>query len=191
MPEIKMKLKFALFMCFLGAVGAIAMGPERELIKQIKIEEGFRSKPYRDSRNYWSIGYGFNIEGRDLTEQEQSKLFPGEVYPLSIQAQVEYWRANPLNDEDAEYLLDQSIAITIHDAKIIFGNYWDCIPNEKRVPILDMLYNLGRHKFLKFKKCIAAIEKADWKNAAKEVRNSIAYLQAKSRYERIAKEFER
>ena len=173
--------------CETGAI----MTEEHVLIKQLKMEEGFRETPYRDPLNHWTVGYGHNIEGRDLTITEQQMLFPDQKYPLSIQSQVDYWRKTPLSKTDAEYLLDQAIKITIHDAIIVFGDYWNRIPKEKKVPILDMLYNLGRPKFLKFRKCITAIKASDWQEAGKQVRNSIAYLQAKSRYERIAKEFEK
>ena len=184
-----MKVLFLLSFLFIDS--STNMDTEKTLIKQLKMEEGYRSIPYRDTRNYWTIGYGFNLSGRNLTRTEQARLFPGKEYPVHLQDQLEYWRKNPISQEDSEYLLDRAIHIVESDARLIFGDYFDSIPSQKRVPIYDMLFNLGRTKFLKFKKCIAAIQEANWIEAGKQVRNSLAYLQAKTRYERIAKEFEK
>ena len=96
-----------------------------------------------------------------------------------------------MKQTDAEYLLDTSVLIAEGDARELFGEYWHNIPDQKKVPVLDMLFNLGLPKFKKFKRCIAAIKENDFKEAAKQVRNSLAYVQAKSRYERIAKELEK
>lgn len=171
-------------------VGA-SMQSEQVLIKQLKMEEGFRNTPYRDSRGYWTIGYGFNLSGRALTKQEHYVLFPNEPYPMPIEHQIEYWRNNPMSQEHAEFLLEEAIGIAVKDAVIIFEDHFNLIPTEKRVPILDMLYNLGRTKFKKFRKCIKAIENKDWSEAGKQVRESLAYHQAPTRYERIAREFEK
>ena len=167
------------------------MSTEGTLLKQLRMEEGYRDMPYRDSLNNLTIGYGWNIGSRNLSRAEHIRLFPGKPYPLSINQMADIWRATPLQQADAEYLLETSVLIAEGDARELFEGYWYSIPSQKKVPILDMLFNLGLPKFKKFKKCIKAIKKNDFKEAAKQVRNSLAYTQAKSRYERIAKELEK
>ena len=160
------------------------------ILKQLKIEEGFRSVPYRDSMNWWTIGYGFNCHGRDLTKEEHDRLFPDKDYPMTIQQMVDYWRKNPISEEDAIYLLEQCIQIAQNDAEQVYGNYWKKVPDQKKVPILDMIFNLGITKYKKFKKHIDAVRKSDWKKASLEVSNSLAAAQDPNRYKRIAKELE-
>ena len=167
------------------------MSTERSLLKQLRIEEGYRDVPYLDTTNHLTVGYGWNIGSRKLSRTEHIRLFPGKPYPLSVKQMADIWRVTPLKQADAEYLLDTSVLIAEGDARELFGKHWSNIPDQKKVPILDMLFNLGLPKFKKFRKCIAAIKKNDFKEAGKQVRNSLAYVQAKSRYERIAKELEK
>ena len=167
------------------------MSTEGVLLKQLRMEEGYRDMPYRDSLNNLTIGYGWNIGSRNLSREEHIRLFPGKPYPLSVKQMADIWRVTPLKQADAEYLLETSVLIAEGDARELFEEHWTNIPSQKKVPILDMLFNLGLPKFKKFKRCIAAIKKNDFKEAGKQVRNSLAYVQAKSRYERIAKELEK
>ena len=55
----------------LGAGGHFAVpdSPVGSLIETLKIEEAFRSKPYRDTRGVLTIGYGTNIQ-RGITPTE-------------------------------------------------------------------------------------------------------------------------
>ena len=42
------------------------MSTEGTLLKQLRMEEGYRDMPYRDSLNNLTIGYGWNIGSRNL-----------------------------------------------------------------------------------------------------------------------------
>lgn len=48
------------------------------LLEQIRKDEGFRSKPYRDSRGVWTIGYGTNI-GEGITVKEAEWLLKERI----------------------------------------------------------------------------------------------------------------
>jgi lysozyme len=73
--------------------------------------------------------------------------------------------------EEAMYLLD-------NDIKRVLNDCWHHLPwfgdlsQERQYVIIDMVFNLGIHGFLKFKKMIAAIEKENWQEAAREMINS-------------------
>lgn len=52
-----------------------------ELISQLKKQEGYREKPYRDIKKIWTFGYGFNIEN-GITEPEAAMLLEFRVAKL-------------------------------------------------------------------------------------------------------------
>lgn len=159
------------------------------LLKQLKQEEGFASKLYSDTVGALTIGFGHNIGGRPLSIADQKRLFPGSNYPLSIPSIVIILRSKGISKEDATYLLEQDILIAEEDCKGLFSN-WNDIPIDKKLPLIDMAFNLGKPKLSKFVKMRRAVEKGDWKEAAKQVRNSLSYIQLPKRYERLAKELE-
>ena len=53
-----------------------------------------------------------------------------------------------------------------------------------------MMFNLGRPRLSKFKKMHAALSNADWKEAAKEGRDSLWYRQVTNRAERLMSRLE-
>ena len=169
------------------AYGEPEMNQEKELLKRLRLEEGYRSKPYLDTVNRWTLGYGWNVQGRPLTKIEAEHLFgEDEPYPISVDRIIDHYRKEPMSREDAEYILEHCLHIAEGDCQIIFGKFWVSIPTEKRIPLIDMAYNLGIKKFRKFKKMIKAVKESNWSEAAKQIRNSLAYLQAQKRYESIA-----
>ena len=169
------------------------MNAHEQLLSELKGEEGFQSKPYIDKiSGKWHIGYGFNIEGRVLNSREQEVLFKRNLplYPSILQI-VNYWKENPVNESQATYLLEQSVKIADTDAKTVYGKEWDALNENRKVVILDLLYNLGLPVYLKFKKHIAAIKDQDWKEAAHQLINSRAYTQEPKRYQKLAEKLER
>jgi len=50
-----------------------------DLIEQLKIDEGFRSKPYKCSAGKLTIGYGRNIEDNGITKEEAEILLYNDV----------------------------------------------------------------------------------------------------------------
>ena len=159
---------------------------ERELIQDLKVEEGFRSKPYRDTMNNLTIGYGHNLGGRLLSRSEHKLIFGKDyAYPLSIGDMAKILHDNPMPEDVALVLLKSDISICYEDALTVFGERWLSFPRDIKVSILDMLFNLGLKKYLKFKKHIKALEVGDYEEAAKQVLKSLAYTQAPHRYKAI------
>lgn len=39
-----------------------SIGPVERVLKRLRVEEGWRSKPYTDTVGVWTVGYGFNLE---------------------------------------------------------------------------------------------------------------------------------
>ena len=175
-------------------IGEAPMDKEthKQLLKQLKMEEGFRSKPYYDTQNKITIGYGRNLDGLPLTNTEFGYLFPSQ--PISNNKKeflIPYWELHPLQQHEALYLLEEVIKHCEEDAILVYGSFYTKeLPTTAKVVVLDLLYNLGRPRYKKFKRHIAAMKQKDYKKAASELRDSLAYRQDTNRYERLASELE-
>ena len=55
--------------------------PINDVIWQLKVHEGFKAKPYRDSIGIWTIGYGINLE-QGMTEREAAMILEERVRKL-------------------------------------------------------------------------------------------------------------
>ena len=157
-----------------------------EIIKDLKMEEGFRGKPYLDTLGHITIGVGHSVTGRKFTDEEYKVLFPDEK-PDSTATMRDYWMRKPMTSKQAEFLLDQDLAICEKEAQGIFKDQYTNFPVRIKVSILDLLFNLGGTKYRKFKKHIQAIKDGDWDKAADEIQNSLAAAQVPHRYNVIAR----
>lgn len=50
-----------------------------KLVDELKLDEGFRSKPYYDSVGKLTIGYGRNLSDVGITEREASDLLTNDI----------------------------------------------------------------------------------------------------------------
>lgn len=103
-------------------------------------DEGLKSRPYRDSRNFWTIGVGHYI-GPNL---EDMKL------PLTT----------------VMNLLENDICTHWTDAIEIFGrDFLEKLPVARQAAILSLVFSLGKNGLLKFKETLPAILAEDWQRA--------------------------
>ena len=128
-------------------------------VEELKQDEGFRSKPYRDSLGYWTIGYGHHDGVTANTA--------------------------PINEEDAESLLIERMEEAWDDAKAVVLSF-DHLTGPRKGAMLNLAYNLGKKKLQGFHGTLAAIEAEDWDLAAKRLLSSLYAKQVKSRANRIA-----
>ncbi len=119
----------------------------------IKKHEGFRSLPYRDTRNNLTIGYGLN-----LTE----------------------WGTKGISRAEAEAVLRAQLSIYEQELKNAFRNF-DELDDIRKAVLLDMAYNLGVPGLLKFKNMFAALKEGNFAKAAEEMLNSRWAQQVKTR----------
>jgi lysozyme len=136
-----------------------------DLISMIKHHEGFKKKPYVDASGM-SVGYGHFIKkGEQISE---------------------------VTEEEAEQILVQDLEIALKDVNLIFSDFSTFSPQRQNA-LTDMLFNLGRTKFLGttkipgFTDMIAAVKKGDWEKAAKEAEDSSWYNQVGKRGVKIVK----
>jgi len=130
----------------------------KDLVKtMLVVDEGLRLKPYRDIVGKLTIGVGRNLDDVGISEDE------------------------------ALYLLENDIQRTIQDATNIFGtSIWLSLDEVRQAVILDMLFNLGKPRFLTFKKFIKAVKEKDFEKASKEMLDSRWARQVKKRAQRLA-----
>jgi lysozyme len=121
------------------------------LLNTIKNHEGFKAKVYKCPEGKLTIGYGFNIEDNNL--------------PLKV---ADFW---------LEYLVLNEF---IPELKTIFKNFENFTENQK-IALTDMLYNLGKTRFLKFRNTINYINFGLWQKASQEILNSKWARQVKNR----------
>lgn len=125
------------------------------ITSDLKRDEGLRLKPYYDSVDKQTIGYGRNLDDVGITARE------------------------------AEILLENDIARAIDDLNRALS-WWHSLPEPQQRGLLNMAFNLGLTKLLKFKKMLAALEAGDGNLAALEALDSVWAGQVGDRAKRIA-----
>ena len=111
----------------------------------VKKNEGLRLKPYLCTAGKWTIGYGHNLE-------------------------------NGISEYVAEAILDEDIRTAIEDVLAIFSNdkdeFQSILSYNRYIALVDMMFNLGKPRFLTFKRMIQAIKEKNWDKAANELLDS-------------------
>ena len=87
-----------------------------------------------------------------------------------------------LSDDEIEYLLQNDIKRVEQELKDIFPDF-DELPENVRLVLIDMDFNLGKTRFLTFKNMIQAVKERNWETMIKEMKNSRWCEQVKSRCE--------
>ncbi len=117
----------------------------RERLREMLIRhEGLRLKPYRDSVGKLTIGVGRNLDDIGISEDE------------------------------AFYLLENDIRRaeeTAAECAALHGVVFESLPEDARLVLTDMAFNLG-YKLSGFKKMFAALRAGDYEEAAREMLDS-------------------
>jgi len=108
---------------------------------------------------------------------EGSNIVNGRHMPYECPAhkQTIGWGRNiedvGISEKEADYLLGSDVTqITLDLAKHI--SVWEELSKARKEVLIDMCYNLGLPRFLKFKKMLAAIEKGDIGEVAAQMMDS-------------------
>jgi lysozyme len=127
---------------------------DEELKQWIKKGEGIKLRPYLDSVNKWTIGYGRNLSDKGISLQE------------------------------AEYMFDNDINLA---AKELENYEWYRIqPQGVKQALINMNFNMGLSRLLKFQKMIMALINKNYTQAALEALESKWAEQVPSRAKDIA-----
>ena len=140
-----------------------------KLKETLKVDEGVVYEIYNDHLGYPTFGIGHLVIEGD----------PELGAPVGT----------PVTESRVNECFEKDVAVVIEDCKILHSG-WDGYPEEVKQVIANMMFNMGRTRLSKFKKHNAALMCGDWKEAAKEGRDSKWYRQVTSRAERLMKRLE-
>ena len=140
---------------------------DREAVfEQLKIDEGVVNEIYLDHLGYPTFGVGH----------------------LILESDEEHGRevGTPVTEERVRSCFERDLDIAIGECELlyedgVFGN----LPDEVQQILVNMMFNMGRTRLSKFKKMHAAILEGNWKEAAKEGRDSRWHKQVTNRAERL------
>lgn len=141
-----------------------------KLYEEIKADEGEILSIYKDHLGYDTFGIGHLV-----TEQDPEHGQP-EGTPIS-QERVQ-----------AAFAIDIQKSIYYCEAQY---NQWNNWPEEVRLIMVNMMFNMGPTRMAKFKNMHSALSMQDWKQAAAEGRDSLWYRQVTNRAERLMSRLEK
>lgn len=90
---------------------------------------------------------------------------------------------NGISMAEAAYLLAHDIDAAELDAVKL--PWYEALSDNRKIAVLNMIFNLGLPGFLKFKNTIAFIAAGEWEKAAEGLKASLWYKQVGARAERI------
>ena len=134
------------------------------LREELKIDEGCKYEVYLDHLGLPTFGIGHLITERDPEYQKEVGTMMDEI------------RVNEVFEQD--------IHVTIGECRKLF-DAWDKLPEEVRLILANMMFNMGRPRLSKFKKMIQAIKDSDWLEAANQMKDSRWYKQVTNRADRL------
>ena len=122
--------------------------------------EGKRHVPYRCSQGFRTVGIGYNFDANPL--------------PPDIRA---YLRANGrITDEMIDRLFTRSLSDAV-DACIRQYPGFNLFSENRRLALVDFMFNLGPSRVRKFQNTNRAINEGRWADAAEGIRKSLYWKQ--------------
>ena len=137
----------------------------QRLTKEITSDEGCVLEVYADHLGYKTVGIGHLVQAKDPE-----------------------WNMNigqPITQTRADELFFQDINIVLKECEENFHNNWRDWPEEVKLIIANMAFNLGLPRLKKFQKMFKALNEGDYKEAAKEGLDSLWAKQVYNRARRL------
>jgi lysozyme len=132
------------------------------LKKQVIANEGMRKTAYKDTLNNWTIGVGHLIK------------IPDEEYLIDKE----------LTDIEVDQIFTTDLNQAIDDARKFIDA--DTIPEEAFEVVIDMAFNLGLPRLMKFQNFQQALKEKNYKRASREMLDSVWAKQLPNRSKRLA-----
>ena len=135
-----------------------------KLKAQVIHSEGIRTTAYKDTLNNWTIGVGHLIK------------IPDEEYLLDKE----------LTDLEVNQIFTTDLNQAIDDARKFIDV--DILSEEAFFVVVDMAFNLGLPKLMRFQNFQQALKEKDYKKASREMLDSLWAKQLPNRSKRLAKQ---
>ena len=123
----------------------------QKLIDRIVAHEGSKRFVYQDSLGYWSAGIGRNLDPRGQ---------------------------RGLTIEEQHYLLNNDIKSCINDLSSL--PVYIMLDDVRKEVLVELVFNMGIARVLKFKRMIAALHEHDYQKAVDELEDSLWAKQVQS-----------
>ena len=133
--------------------------------------EGKKAKVYTDTQGHPTIGVGFNLDRRDARAKIEALGLDYDKVKAGTQT---------LSEPNIMSLLSDDMDTAIAGCQAVFPRFTDLSDVRQRV-LADMMFNLGKAKFAGFTKLIAAVNAANFAQAAAEMKDSAWYRQVGTR----------
>lgn len=134
----------------------------------IENHEGRRKKPYKCPAGANTIGVGYNFDANPLPKKIADYLKEhGEITDAMI-----------------DQLLKDSILTAVIDCDSLFPDF-EHFSDNRRMALIDFLFQLGKTRASKFHHAIAAINTGRWNDAANAMRDSAWAHQVPHRAEEV------
>ena len=135
-----------------------------KLREEIEIDEGNIEEIYLDHLSLPTFGIGHLVKKAD------------PEYGMAVGTPVTRKRINTCFNED--------IVGTIEDCERLYKDFFS-LPEEVKLILCNMMYNLGYTRLSKFSKLKLAVNKGMWEKASLEMTDSKWYKQVPNRAERL------
>ena len=142
----------------------------REIIQRLVFHEGLKLYPYKCTQGFWTIGVGRNLQTNPLSKEEQEKI-PNVMAGIT--------------KDQAFYLLRNDIERVIKECVNNFP-FFENLDSERQYCLIDMCFQLGICKLLKFKKMLSALGVGNYEEAKIQCLDSNYAKQTPKRANRIA-----
>lgn len=169
------------------------------LIEELVRHEGLRLKPYKCSANSWTIGVGRNLDTVGISGDEALMMLKNDIAKRPALRFTLYKRLHirmvmsigrdfenhGISEVEAMTMLNNDIERVKQEIK---GRLPICLTlNDKRYEVLvNMCFNLGINRLLKFKRMFAALDMTDYPEAAREMLDSRWARQVGNRSKELA-----
>lgn len=136
-----------------------------KLQSELEADEGVKYKIYVDHLGYPTLGIGHRILRED----------------------PEYWEplGTEVSEKQVKKYFKRDVQNAVSDCEALYGVRFLDWPEEVKHVLINMAFNIGRTRLSKFKKMREALLLQDWKEAAKEGRDSKWHKQVPNRAERL------
>lgn len=129
-----------------------------QLYAALQSDEGFRSCAYQDSEGYWTIGYGICIDIRI---------------------------GGGITQQEALYLLQNRVIALLPQLSGKIPN-WDQLNDVRQNVLINMAFQMGLPKLMKFVEMLTALQAGDYVEAANQMLNSEWATEAPARAQKLS-----